>query len=683
MTIREDDLANEDFGGYRITNKLFSNAFSSTFLGQSISPEAPHQNVVIELLYAVRAHSEQEQEDIQQKIVPLQNMRHPHILPILSSGFYKHVPYITTKYLSSESLYDRLQRQAVGQPLPIKEAFLILAHVGQALHYAHQRQVIHGSLEPQDVLFTMQNEALVTGFHRHALLRTDEAEEINSQEISVYRAPEQLAGQASEKSDQYALGCLAYALFTGHQAFMVPSVNTPGTYYKTKSLISPGRLNSTLPPSIEKAILKAMSREPEQRYANIDAFLAALGIPPAVENSDLKETVAILAQIMKGEFPDLPTTPAVGRDIAGTIKKPMPPDAIATRNGDRTNSDTFSHVPLDILGQAEAITFSDATLPDTPIYASKENQIPFKLQQVYKGSNKPSFRNGGKSLTSRSRRVFISMMCLIAFIIICVTLIVDFNFTPSSKRSATLPSIHSTSATRSSTQISTSRRATATTHRTPSSTIGISIPSRNATPQRTTIPTTPPTAAPTTAPASAPAQVQVTLNSFFNNEGIGNTPGLANFDGNGYSYPASQLPSGGHFNVQGVPYQFPANGPGIDDNMVAFGQTIPLTPGNYHQAFLLAAASWGPVSGTVTIKYTDGATSTTDLTVADWYTNTGILNTTYRYTPNGTDYHPACIYAIPITLDATRVAYALIMPTQFSRQHQNGLIHIFALTLLR
>src|SRR5262249_13879500 len=77
------------------------------------------------------------------------------------------------------------------------------------------------------------------------------------------------------------------------------------------------------------------------------------------------------------------------------------------------------------------------------------------------------------------------------------------------------------------------------------------------------IPTPTPTAQPiipfnpTTSPASS--LVQVSLTSFFNNKGIGSTPGQADFDGSGYSYPASQVPSAGRITVQGIVYQFPGN----------------------------------------------------------------------------------------------------------------------------
>ncbi|HEY5004227.1 MAG TPA: serine/threonine-protein kinase [Ktedonobacteraceae bacterium] len=669
---REDDLINEKIEGYHVAAELISNSFRSIFLGESISSTDPHQLVVIELFYSAAAHTQQEQQDILDKISVLQQVDHSHILPILAAGFHKDVPYIITEYLPVGSLYERFQ-QGVGQPIQMKEAILTLAQVGQALYYAHQRQVIHGSLRPQNVLFTTQNEVLVMGFHHHALLLPDEAEESAKQEFSIYRAPEQLPGQASEKGDQYALGCLAYALFTGSQAFTVPSVNTPGTYYKTKSLISPGRMNSGLPLYIENAILKAMSREPDQRYPDIAAFLAALGIPSAGRKSELKETVALLAQIMQEGSPEGSLAPELEIDTLDTVKML---EVAATRDGKRTNSNTFSLLPSDRDGQ---VPFN-AALPLVSDADTHEKAHPAaRFQLAYGGKSVSSFRNIRKNFTTRPRRTSAVLLGLIAFMIICVTILVDLNFSTPSKKVTTLPSIHTTSATHSSTQTGVIIPIPTIPHSsTPASTIGTTIPPRKATPQPTALPTTAPTATPT----ATPAPLMIVLDGFFNNEGIGNAPGQANFDGHGYSYPANQLPSGGQINVQGIPYQFPATGSGTNDNIVAFGQTISLRPGNYRQAFLLAAASWGPVSGTVVIKYIDGSTSRQSLTVLDWYTSSGALNETYRYTSNGINNHPVCIYAIPISLDSTRVADALVLPYRQSGPFQNSRMHIFALTLL-
>jgi hypothetical protein len=682
--LKEVNLINEDFEGYHITSELDSHTFSPTFLGERIAPTTPHQRVIIKLLAATPCDPQRQQE-ILHKIAVLQTLQHPHILPIIAAGIHKDMPYIMTKYQPSGSLYDRLQRQPAGQPVPLEEAFLMLAQVGQALQYAHQHQVIHGYVKPQNVLLTLRKEALVTDFQRHILLLSHEVEEMDMPEACIYRAPEQLTGHTSAKSDQYALGGLAYTLFTGQRPFMVPSLHTPGTYYKTRALIAPRRLNSALPLHIEEAILKAMARDPGQRYEDVAAFLTALKLPLAAGNREMRETIVTLARIMQEEeVSDLPTTPMPEADKYKAVKKLTPADRV--KQGAPFTFPIFGAVPADMAGQDGTITVPDAkSTPTLDNALHSTNLVILNTQHPYGViSNKTSFPRVKKSMAARPRRTFALIVCLLALIIIFVTTLVNLNLATPAKKMRTdgTTTINSAAQTGTLAPVGTKSGTSS-----PTSSVIVSAqkaPPKKAiaTPAPKARPTTVPTTAPTATRPPTPLPLQVVLSPFFNNKGTANAVGQANFDGTGYSYPANQLPAGGSITLQGIPYQFPGNGPGINDNMIAFGQTIPLTPGHYRRAFLLVSSSWGPVSSAITIKYTDGSLSTQPLTAADWYSNTGVLNATYRFTPIGIDIHPVCIYAIPLELDATRLTSALTMPTQFSRVHHNGLIHIFAMTLL-
>jgi alpha-L-fucosidase len=179
------------------------------------------------------------------------------------------------------------------------------------------------------------------------------------------------------------------------------------------------------------------------------------------------------------------------------------------------------------------------------------------------------------------------------------------------------------------------------------------------------------------------ASTLISLAKYMNNKGISTIPGQANFDGSGFSYPADQLPHPGQVTLNGQQYLFPANAPGVNDNVVALGQTISIPPGHsYQQAFLLVAGSWGLLSSIVTVHYTDGSTVLASLSVPDWRVGpSGIVNTSYRYTPTDIDQGSVHIYAVQIELDPTKIVSSLTLP----RIGQPGLaqpcLHIFALTL--
>jgi len=175
--------------------------------------------------------------------------------------------------------------------------------------------------------------------------------------------------------------------------------------------------------------------------------------------------------------------------------------------------------------------------------------------------------------------------------------------------------------------------------------------------------------------------VPVSLSSYVNNKGIGSAPGQANLDGSGYSFPADQLPQGGQRIFNGVSYLFPASKPGVNDNVVALGQTINLPQENYLQAFLLVTATYGSAGGMAIVHYSDGSTSSASLSAPDWLAASDVVNTSYRYAPTEIDQSSAHIYAVEIGMDWTKTATALTLPSIAQPSPNQLSLHVFALTL--
>ncbi len=263
-------------GGYQISLELASSSSSRVFLGESISPD--RHNVAIKRLYTIHIALIHEQENFLHEAHLLKQFDHPNILRLLSADIIKGTPYLVSEYAPNGSLYDRLQRIA-PDPMSQDEAFTILAQIGQALHYAHQKKRAHGNLKPQNILFDAQGNALLSDF-KFASFSSLASDFAAASPIPFsYMPPEQIEGINSKEDDQYALGCIAYEMFTGRKPFTTPSVNQPGTYYKTRTLIPPRKLNPALPQYVEQAILKAMAKGPSQRHKSILEFIKALETP--------------------------------------------------------------------------------------------------------------------------------------------------------------------------------------------------------------------------------------------------------------------------------------------------------------------------------------------------------------------------------------------------------------------
>ena len=150
-------------------------------------------------------------------------MQHPHVVPVLSSGDARGLPWFTMPYVEGESLRARLGRG----PLPTGEAVNVLRDVARALAFAHGRGVVHRDIKPDNVLLS-EGSATVTDFgiaKAISAARTNGGETLTMAGTSIgtpaYMAPEQAAGDPNvdHRSDLYAFGCMAYEVLTGRPPF--------------------------------------------------------------------------------------------------------------------------------------------------------------------------------------------------------------------------------------------------------------------------------------------------------------------------------------------------------------------------------------------------------------------------------------------------------------------------------
>ena len=262
-------------GNYRIVAELGRGGFGDVYLAQHIF-FANRPQVAIKLLRA-SLFSPKERERFIQEAQLLNMLTHAHILPILDAGMQEDLPYIVMEYAPGGSLQDRLDKNA-GQPFPIDEAITLLTQIGEALHYAHQQNIVHRDLKPDNILFNAKGEAVLADFGIAAILSSARTREVGDAGTPAYMAPEMFAGKVSVKSDQYALGCIAYELVTGRKPFEVDGVPIIAVQFQHAKVEpdAPSQYNPRIPSHIEKAILTAMAKDRASRHADVHVFLTAL-----------------------------------------------------------------------------------------------------------------------------------------------------------------------------------------------------------------------------------------------------------------------------------------------------------------------------------------------------------------------------------------------------------------------
>ncbi len=244
---------------------------------------------------------------------------HPNIVRLYRYGEAAGLLYMAMQYMDGADLQVVLaeQRQHGGQ-LPPDRINSILREVGAALDYAHAKGVIHRDVKPSNIIITQDGHAVLTDFGLALLRDTGSRGEIFGS--PYYIAPEQAMSSASvtPQSDLYALGVIAYELVTGRVPFDADSPLDIAMLHMTEPPPSPSAIKPDVCPVLEAAILKALSKEPADRYASgadlataIDRALKAApdqsaAVPPKIEAAPIQYELPPLPAAVIDVVPESP-----------------------------------------------------------------------------------------------------------------------------------------------------------------------------------------------------------------------------------------------------------------------------------------------------------------------------------------------------------------------------------------
>ncbi|HEX7737723.1 MAG TPA: serine/threonine-protein kinase [Ktedonobacteraceae bacterium] len=262
-------------GNYRLLKKISAGTTGIVYQGQhNIFTDEPL--VAIKQLRA-QLNSPREQASFVQEARLLRRLKHKHILPIIDAGTAPGFPYIVMEYAAGGSLRDLLERQK-GQPLSLQGAVKMLAQLASALHYAHEQGIVHRDLKPENILFSAQGDVLLADFGIAVILASADTLRGGTGGTPLYMAPEQFEGIISTRCDQYALGCIAYELLTGHKIFDPPSVSLATLWYHHTKVdpIPPCTYNPALPAPMDRVLLKALAKKRAERFEDVQSFIDAL-----------------------------------------------------------------------------------------------------------------------------------------------------------------------------------------------------------------------------------------------------------------------------------------------------------------------------------------------------------------------------------------------------------------------
>jgi serine/threonine protein kinase/Tol biopolymer transport system component len=258
------DRLGQQLGNYRLTRLLGQGGVAEVYQGEHVLLGT---QAALKVLHA--QVNQDEVKSFQQEARFLANLKHPHIIAVFDFGLAGQTPYLVMDYASHGSLRTRHAR---GRKVPLPTVIDYVTQVAEALQYAHDHNVVHRDVKPENMLIGEQGELLLSDFSV-ALLAQRSRQQSTQQIIgtAVYLSPEQIQGEPLSASDQYALGIVVYEWLSG-----TPPFHGSFTELCTQHLLASPPPLPALSPAVEQVVLTALAKDPARRFETVAAFATAL-----------------------------------------------------------------------------------------------------------------------------------------------------------------------------------------------------------------------------------------------------------------------------------------------------------------------------------------------------------------------------------------------------------------------
>jgi Protein kinase domain/PEGA domain len=202
-------------------------------------------------------------------------LTHPNIVVVFDAGEEDGLYYITMELVEGKSLQALLDG---GHSFPLPRTLRILDQTCSALQFAHERNVVHRDIKPANLMLTADDTVKITDFGTAKILQFGSTQQTSHvMGTPSYMSPEQVKGRAVDgRSDIFSLGVMLYEMVTGEKPF--PGQNITTVIYKivNEEPVPPRQIDPSIHPGISAVVMKALAKEPEQRYQTCREMLEDL-----------------------------------------------------------------------------------------------------------------------------------------------------------------------------------------------------------------------------------------------------------------------------------------------------------------------------------------------------------------------------------------------------------------------
>jgi serine/threonine protein kinase len=319
-----DDIIGRQLGDYQIIEQIGKGGMASVYRAYQPSLDRDVAIKVLPPYYAEQDDSFTQRFKREAKAIA--GLRHPNILMVLEAGEQDDMAYIVMEYVDAGTLKDRLR-----EPISLREIYSLVKQIAAALEHAHELGIVHRDIKPSNILLPKPDWALLTDFGlAHIVGGSFLTQSGMTVGTPAYMSPEQGRGErVDHRTDIYALGIMLYEMTVGEVPYTAETPMAVVVKHIVDPLPIPREKNPNIPEELQRIILKALAKNPDDRFQSASEFAAALE-RVAVDHPDWSAAEMKAVTDMRTPHNDKPETFQIGDGEieAGMADDPtiLPPD---------------------------------------------------------------------------------------------------------------------------------------------------------------------------------------------------------------------------------------------------------------------------------------------------------------------------------------------------------------------
>jgi serine/threonine protein kinase len=252
------------------------------------------EQVAIKILSPLLSNDPEALERLKREVSAARRITHPYVIRIHDIAEVNGLHYVSMEFFYGTNLKEFVKRSGT---LSMMQAYEIAAQICEGLDAAHRQGVIHRDLKSQNIIINPSNQIKIIDF---GLAHTAHLQGMTATGLIMgtpeYMAPEQVSGKkVDERADIYSLGIILYELFTGRVPFSGDSAIAVGFKQLKEDPPPPRDINPQLLPEVEAILLKALQKDPANRYGSVTALRTALqeAVFSQAPSSELQKQAAL------------------------------------------------------------------------------------------------------------------------------------------------------------------------------------------------------------------------------------------------------------------------------------------------------------------------------------------------------------------------------------------------------